>query len=115
MEFNGVDDFNSSQRDSIAQFNGVRTKKQQLFGKLRGVSKRGLDEVLSVMNTLASNPAATDTAVGQVGWMVDQPKLLGQPQRGCLDKTNERAATVTTLLSQILRRQDSVPRWGINE
>jgi len=67
------------------------------------------------MINLALNPVVTDTAVRQIGWMVDPPRLLAQPQPGRLDKTNERAATVTTLLSQILKRQDSVPRWGINE
>jgi hypothetical protein len=67
------------------------------------------------MITLTSNTVATDTAARQIGWMVEMPKLLGKPQPGPLDKTDERASTVTTLLNQILRRQDSVPRWGINE
>jgi hypothetical protein len=67
------------------------------------------------MNTLALNPVATATAARQIGRTIDQANLLGPPESGRLDKTDDRALAVTTLLRQIISRQDSVPRWGINE
>jgi hypothetical protein len=67
------------------------------------------------MNTLIPSPVASNTTPKWIGWTVDRPKLLGQPKPGRLDKTDERASTVTALLNQMMERQDSVPRWGINE
>lgn len=67
------------------------------------------------MNTLTPSPVARDTPLNRIGWIINQPKLLGQPKPGRLDKTGEWASTVTSLLYQMIQRQDSVPRWGINE
>jgi hypothetical protein len=67
------------------------------------------------MNTLTPSFVAKGTRLNRIGCIVNPPKLLGQPKAGRLDKTDERASTVTSLLSQMIQRQDSVPRWGINE
>jgi len=67
------------------------------------------------MNTLTSSPVASNTAPKWIGWTVDPPKLLAQPKPGRLDNTDERASVVTSVLYQMIQRQDSVPRWGINE
>jgi hypothetical protein len=67
------------------------------------------------MNNLTSSSVANDTPRNRIGWIINQPKLLTQPKPGRLDKTDERASTITSLFYQMMQRQDSVPRWGINE
>jgi len=99
------------------QFNSIlaESKKGQAFAKLRGAGARDPDEVPTTMNTLTSSPVASSSAPKWIGWTVHPPKLLAQPKPGRLDKTDERASAVTSVLYQMIQRQDSVPRWGINE